>query len=440
MRTIKEAYPNVKEILGVQLPAKQKKYRRNRYILSCKEDGGELQYNILTGELILMDPDYTYSEKETLIQKWFLVPEDCDEFLLAKKLKGIYRDKGAIKNGRNSYTIFTTTECNARCFYCYEKHVKRETMTLETAVKVADFMMSHRGERPISVTWFGGEPLCNTAVIDAICEYLQAENQPYSSEMITNAYLFDEETVRKAVELWKLQIVRVTIDGTNDLYRRVKNYINEDPDPLERVIDNLHALIHNHIKVQIRMHVDYHSLENTEDLIQRVVKEFGHHPLVTAYVHMLYENHDNSLIHHTDEERMEIMARCFELEEILSKNRLLHYGLREKPMVYACLADCDNVLAVLPDGSLLKCRDYLDLPPVGSVSNNELDIGRMEEWKIRADDFEQCRFCRVYPECGRLKLCKEREQCSPSKIMKKEHDMLCAMACCYTQYKTDRME
>ena len=63
----------------------------------------------------------------------------------------------------DKYVIFTTLDCNARCFYCYELKSKGKTpMSIETAEKVAKYIITHcpKGTE-VSLDWFGGEPLFN---------------------------------------------------------------------------------------------------------------------------------------------------------------------------------------------------------------------------------------------------------------------------------------
>lgn len=104
-----------------------------------------------------------------------------------------------------NYVIFTTTDCNARCFYCYELGRSRIPMSVETAHKAADYISAHCGGENVSIQWFGGEPLFNKNIIDIISSDLAAKGVEYTSIMISNGYLFDDATVKQAVKLWKLK-------------------------------------------------------------------------------------------------------------------------------------------------------------------------------------------------------------------------------------------
>jgi len=71
-----------------------------------------------------------------LIKNWFLVPENFDEdaviSTIREKQQRIIND--TYLDHPKGFTILTTSTCNARCFYCYEKNMKNKThMTMEVA-------------------------------------------------------------------------------------------------------------------------------------------------------------------------------------------------------------------------------------------------------------------------------------------------------------------
>lgn len=417
MICIRDAYKETKQLLGEQTgdPAAA---RWSQYLVECREGDTRLLFQEMTGELLALDPGE--EPRDYLFRHWFLVDPDRDEFALAGWLKRRYRDFVPPRDYLNTYTIFTTMACNARCFYCYEQAWREGTMSRQTALQTAAYICRHRGGRKVYLTWFGGEPLCHTEPIDLICQELQRQNVPYQSDMITNAYLFTPDCRERAAGLWNLQKVRVTLDGTRETYRRVKNYRNNDPDPLSTVMGNLLGLLDRGIRVEIRLHVDAYNREDVRLLTDQLVRQFSGHPLVNIYPHLLYEDHDGVGVHHDEADRILLVEECRELEEILQRHGLFPCRLRANPRFHVCQADEDNLLAVLTDGTLLKCRDYLERPRVGSVWTGERpDPAQMEDWKVLAPDLEACRRCLFYPECERLKNCSEKQVCRPSGVLHK---------------------
>ena len=94
-------------------------------------------------------------------------------------------------------------------------------MSQEVALKVAKYIAQSDS---IALNWFGGEPLYNIKAIGTITNYLIVHNKEFHSEMTTNGYLFNETVVKKAKELWNLTGVQITLDGTEKIYNKTKNY------------------------------------------------------------------------------------------------------------------------------------------------------------------------------------------------------------------------
>jgi sulfatase maturation enzyme AslB (radical SAM superfamily) len=158
--------------------------------------------NLLTSE------DFCNYE-DLLIQHYFIVPENFNEDELMLE----YRKRKSLPNivnpltHVNGYTILTTTQCNARCFYCYQHVTKHKSrMTKETAEKVANYIIDHTFiDEQVDLDWFGGEPLFNQEVIDIIVTKVEGSGRHVKSGIISNSYLFDEQTCIKAARDWHVQ-------------------------------------------------------------------------------------------------------------------------------------------------------------------------------------------------------------------------------------------
>ena len=175
------------------------------HCVRAETSDGILLYNTLTGEMILAGDGElsSVSSREELIKKRFLVPEGLDENALAETVRQVVsavRARGAHITG---YTILTTTDCNARCFYCYEAGVRKLSMSLETAKKTAEHIIASCGNEKVSINWFGGEPLLGKEVITLVCDVLNQAGVAFRSRITSNGYLFDRETAAEAAEKWR---------------------------------------------------------------------------------------------------------------------------------------------------------------------------------------------------------------------------------------------
>ena len=190
----------VEQIVGRQKRTDGQRYRLMTYVVQQPVDGGVMLYNTLTCSLVLLTPDEAadVTAQQELIERWFLVPQEHDDQKLCRQIRQMAALLKPAAKTITSYTILTTTGCNARCFYCYEKGTKPVTMTAETADKVVRYIVKHRGDEKVSLKWFGGEPLVNAKVIDQICTELCEQGVPFRSKMISNGYLFDADMVQRA--------------------------------------------------------------------------------------------------------------------------------------------------------------------------------------------------------------------------------------------------
>ena len=130
MKTIIPSFKIISSIYGIQTPQRSENYRYSVYCVSTACEEGTLLYHTLTGELALVSPSMEETERKLMIEHRFMVPETSDEKAEADRLQEI---AGLLLNKKTSnktnFTILTTTDCNARCFYCYEIGIKRIPMT-----------------------------------------------------------------------------------------------------------------------------------------------------------------------------------------------------------------------------------------------------------------------------------------------------------------------
>ena len=250
------------QMVGLQKRADGQQYRLMTYVLQQPVADGLLLYNTLTCSLVLLTPDEAVdlTAQGELIDHWFLVPQAHDDRKLCQQVRQMVALLTPVPKVVTSYTILPTTGCNARCFYCYEQGTKPVTMTAETASRVVRYIVAHRGDEEVTLRWFGGEPLVNNKVIDQICTELSQQGVPFHSEMTTNGYLFDADMVQRAKNLWQLQKVQITLDGTAQTYNRVKAYVYHGVNAFERVLENIGLLTAAGIHAHIRLNVDKHNI------------------------------------------------------------------------------------------------------------------------------------------------------------------------------------
>ncbi len=388
--------------------------RMIKYCMEKRIEDGMLLFNVLTREMVLLtDEEYShFTDLEYLKEHWFVVPDDAKEKEYAGFVKWFFSMQRKNLNPITGYTIFPTTDCNARCFYCFEHKFSRITMTRETALKVVEYIKEHSCGNPVWLYWFGGEPLYNREAIDIICTGLREEGIKYSSSMTTNGYLFDDEVVKKAVELWNLKWAQITLDGTEEIYNRIKAYIYKDGNPYQIVLKNIKRLSDAGIKINIRLNMDLDNVDNLLELAEELKQHFSAKDKVKVYIYHLFKNDESMAELHSDDEwrlRDEAMQRIE--EKLMEGDLLLTPRISNKLKTNHCMADKGDSVSIFPDGNVGLCDQYEEPEYIGNIDNDGFDLAMAESWRETMPEIPECENCLLYPDCIKIKRCRISNVC-----------------------------
>ena len=423
MRTIVEPKEHIAKLWGQQKTQPDAVYRRMKYVLQVNCEGKTALHNVVTGELIVLDeaeeailaalPRAWTQEMDELIRAHFLVPEGYDEHKAVYGMRHILRQMENAQKppGIVKYTILPTTACNARCYYCFEKGTKPVTMTEQTANDTVRFIKEHCNGRKVYIDWFGGEPTVAANRIDQICKGLSENGIEYSSRITTNGYLFDEEMVRTAKELWHLESAMITVDGTEETYNRVKAYPNVEGSPYQRVMRNIGLLLDSGIKVNFRVNFDLHNYEELPEVFDEVARRFADRERLQVTIHPVNMPPGSKLMNpHADEDWFR--QKLLELSWISWNSEMVEINNRHPCLQYQeCEAASESAITVTPWGALAKCPEQFEKKDcVGNLQNGVTNHERVAAWHTFAD-YEKCRQCVFYPYCTRNKKCSAGDRC-----------------------------
>lgn len=327
-------------------------------------------------------------EKE-LYRLGFYVDDDYSEaeYILARNRINYEKSRSL------GFRIFTTTNCNARCFYCYENGVKHFDMRKETADLIINFITERISlYNSLQIQWFGGEPLVNYKIIDYITEKLkpliEKYNIKYSSTMISNGYLFNDELIKKAKNEWKLKKIQITLDGLKDTYQKIKQ-IN-DENAFEKVLENISKLAKNGIKVSIRLNYSSKNFDEILNLIDFLSDFYKNQANISIYAKRIFEEMDKKSTISMDK-------KIF--KKLVDKKYFRNNLSSIKPSSLTCMANNVNHFVINADGKFLKCARALNLPcgEVGDIKNLKLNKN-INTW-IKTQYPKKCYKCKLFPLC-----------------------------------------
>ncbi len=210
----------------------------------------------------------TEEEQEILLGKGILIEPGCDEIVCINE----DRSKSINCSDAKTIRIWTTSACNANCYYCFEKGIHPVKMEKATADHVITYIekVLRSGDK-IDLCWFGGEPLVNESLIDymtpRIMEVCRKRDCTCRFSMINNGSLITEEISDKMKNEWGIKFIQVTLDGMEDEYNFVKKYKEPEKYNFQTVINSIKLLARHDIKISIRMNYNGNNYETLKELI-----------------------------------------------------------------------------------------------------------------------------------------------------------------------------
>ena len=322
----------------------------------------------------------------------FFVPEDVDEFSKLQAYKKVYR-KFVVNESGLGLTIATTTKCNARCAYCFESSADRADMAPGVEEQIIEFVDNHIGEnKELDITWFGGEPLLNTGLIDRLSSYFLAKEYKLNTRIVTNGSLLTEKMLKESFPKWHIRNMQVTLDGTAENYARIKNYLAPELGNLDRVLKNIDLAGENKIKVSIRLNVNKENIEDLLILAEQLEKRYRGSKYVSWYASPLVGTEADYV---TDEELIGMMERFAKLHP----GQLKDWKMRSLPRVEYCMAEMPSGYCFDVNGDIKICWE--DFTFSGNAIGNIKDFDPKTDKRNEQSQLQpKCEKCVWLPQCG----------------------------------------
>lgn len=380
--------------------------KSSKFNFIVENDNENIIYNFLTTSFIVLDRrnfdlyqkgQYECVEQnEVLIKAGILVEDGLDEEKYYRQIISDAQNKQ--KELFDEITIFTTTACNARCYYCYEHNLTPISLDRQMMDAVIKFITNNYDGNKVTLRWFGGEPLVNVNVIDIICDELQKKSIEFTSKMITNGFLFDDATIQRAKTNWKLEALQITLDGLYEDYDKIKNYKGDIKNSFAKVIDNVQKLIVQKILVSIRINYDVDDTSCAKKLIDFLSTHFEDKKYLSVSCAAVREAGKPSLasFNSSNSPQLELLQYLYEHGFVKNIANIL-----PRPKVFPCEANVPRRYFIYPNGNIYKCQhtisdDFFD--PVGNILAEKFNNEILEQWS-KVEIPEKCGCCRIFPIC-----------------------------------------
>lgn len=367
-----------------------------------------LIYNLVSNCVALVDKTHTEvfnaaeqydlsdARAKMLYDNGFLVEKDKNEiaFINSRRhsvLYGRFHEK--------LFTILPTTDCNARCYYCYQEGWQPYVMNEKTAEATIEFIKrSIDDDDKVTVNWFGGEPLYNIPIIRKICSELRSSlGEKYVSTMTSNGSLITREIASEMKNEWNLKAIQITIDGLKARYEKVKNYI--DNKSFEDVIAAIGYCLNEGIAIKVRINIDKTNVNEMDKICAFLFERFGDNPLFAMYEACLTAEeatcHSGSFF--SENEYKNIYNEFLRLRYKYAREKSLAAFIY--PAIFTtCAAKTNYSYVIDPRGKLFKCQHIHDEDCVGNVWEGPVFNDAMAYF-LNPNVDPKCERCKFFPAC-----------------------------------------
>jgi uncharacterized protein len=330
-----------------------------------------------------------------------LVPTELDE--RAAILEGRERALGV--DGPCSFTIAPTVQCNFRCPYCFESH-SSSFMNARTEAALIEFVKRMTPpSAPLSICWFGGEPLLQAKLVVRVSKELRAHaataGSAFSLSMITNGYLLSESVCDQLQLVGPWSLIPGTIDGEAELHNNRRPTVN-GKGTWARIVEGVLRSLERCLPVTIRVNVDRTSSVDYRALVASLLDA---NVLPRAQIYLGHVVAATSVVPGRD---LELDHREMAVERLKLARALLSVGLPPsliKPTVKCgpmCTAESSLGFVVAPDGALFKCWNEIAAPEGKSIGSvHDRHVRPPDDVRIVARTFEKedCSKCHALPVC-----------------------------------------
>lgn len=331
-----------------------------------------------------------------MINKGFFVKKEVNEF---KKVK-LMQEKFDNKNDFFDLMINPTMNCNFKCWYCYEDHIKDSKMSKEIIDSVValtqKIIKENKRLKRFYLSWFGGEPLLQyktvvLPLLKTISEICEQDNIKFNSGFTTNGLLINQEMIDD-FKAYNVDHLQITLDGIQPLHDTIR-FISKKKGSFTEIVKNIILLAENNLKVLVRINCTDETLTGLDE----IMTSFSTLSIITKK--------NISFTFH----------RIWQLESALDQDISQYinkyngldfsvFGNLNSSIANSCYADKKNQAIINYNGEVFKCsaRNFSSenkegiLNPNGKIEWNEKLNERMN---IKLKN-KSCQECSILPMCG----------------------------------------
>ncbi len=288
-------------------------------------------------------------------------------------------------------TIWTTTDCNLQCEYCYElKSEQRNNLSKKTYMQVSQILewLKKNDLGKDRIIFHGGEPLLRFSVIKEITESLNEKNRlPQRMGLTTNGTIWNDEIecfFAKYRFLFQ-EDMSISIDGTEHMHDRFRKTVSGDGS-YKKVLATQKKMIKIFPQLRVRMTITPDDLEHLCEGIKSLA-DLGFQTIsadLDYYDQRWSENH------------MQILKeQVIQIIEFWKSNPHLRLPFVDSIRYRRSKGKCIFSYNIYPNGDIYPCIAVTGVEDfcIGNVIDG-FDCKKIEELKEKlSQEYQLCKTC-----------------------------------------------
>lgn len=392
--------------------------KKSQFNVFFYHDDSMVGYNGFSNEFVILNPElysiYEAADKasdweglqeihpsfyEYLIQMGFLISSDTNEI---DEVKRAVQQIDHENDKTYLLTINPTMNCNFKCWYCYETHIKASKMTPETLQSIVNHAKHILDTKPqlehFDISWFGGEPLLYfdktvLPILKQITPLMKERGITFSSGFTSNGFLINQSVIDACKE-YNSGFFQITLDGYRDRHNQVR-FVSKERGSYDEIVHNIKLCLQNEVTVSVRINISEETLENimkiTDDFMDLSEKE-------KQYLDFSF--------HEVWQEEKEIAE---DIQEVVNKFREMglhtkYIGTNLDSVRNSCYADKSNHATINYNGDVFKCtaRDFETSSREGYLDTDGKIVWNHKFEKRMDAKFNNppCLSCKILPICN----------------------------------------
>lgn len=335
----------------------------------------------------------------TMEENKFILSEDVDEF---QELSEEYKQEIGMSPVYD-LTLLPSLDCNLRCWYCFEKHIKGSHMSQEVSdniYKHVQYVFENQKELShLSLELFGGEPLLYFKeelypLLNKIKYLVENMGKTVSFFFVTNAVCITDDLIPLFATL--NAGFQVSIDGYKDRHDKVKFIPKTKLGTYDQVIRTIYSLTEriDNVYINLRINYDDETLLHMDELIRDLINVDRNK--LSIHLERVWQT---GVASSSNNKQLRDIIHLF----ILNGFNVSYMNLGRRK--FSCKVSKESQLAISYDGVVYKCtgRDFTEAHADGVLRSDGSVSWKQDKLEKRMviNTFENpmCKKCKFLPLC-----------------------------------------